>query len=280
MKVTCVVENSAQRSSPFWGEHGLAFLIEVGDRRVLFDTGQSGTVLLRNLGLLGIDPGTIDALAISHGHYDHGGGLPALREHLRPQIPLYANADLFRGRFALKEGQVQDIGLSLTQDELAQTLTIRLAAEPQEIAPGLWTTGEIRERPELEGKSSAHLMREGDQLVADRYVDDMGLVWVDGDRLVLICGCCHAGLLNTIAQVQRHFGRQGEAALEAIVGGLHLTSAKGDDLRHVGEVLARMPALRRVYPSHCSGEAAYVTLTQVLGPSVVGPCPVGTVLEF
>ena len=276
MKVTCVVDDAVQRSSPFWGEHGLAFLIAVGDRRVLFDMGQSGTVLLRNLGLLGVDLATIDALAVSHGHYDHGGGLPALLEGLRPYIPLYANADLFRGRFSLKDGQPEDVGLDVTQAELARALTIHLSDDPQEIVPGLWTTGAIRERPELEGKSPSHQMREGERLVPDEYRDDMGLVWESGDHLVLICGCCHAGLLNTMAQVQRHFA----APIEAIVGGLHLTSATAGDLQHVGEVLAAMPTLRRVYPNHCTGEAAYVALTQILGPSVVGPCPAGTVLEF
>jgi hypothetical protein len=68
MNVTCVIDDAVQRSSPFWGEHGLAFLIETEAGRVLFDTGQSSTVLLHNLEVLGVDPATIDALAISHAH--------------------------------------------------------------------------------------------------------------------------------------------------------------------------------------------------------------------
>jgi 7,8-dihydropterin-6-yl-methyl-4-(beta-D-ribofuranosyl)aminobenzene 5'-phosphate synthase len=96
MNVTCIVDDAVQRSSPFWGEHGLAFLIETEMGRVLFDTGQSGTVLLHNLELLDVDPATIDGLAISHAHYDHTGGLRALLERVRPGISLYANPDLFR----------------------------------------------------------------------------------------------------------------------------------------------------------------------------------------
>jgi 7,8-dihydropterin-6-yl-methyl-4-(beta-D-ribofuranosyl)aminobenzene 5'-phosphate synthase len=275
MSVICVVDDAVQRSSPFWGEHGLAFLIEKEGRRLLFDTGQSGTVLLHNLSLLDIDPATIDAIAISHAHYDHTGGLPALLEYLRPGTLLYASPDLFRERFSQSEGQPKDVGLGLTREELAGRLALRLSAAPQEILPRLWTTGEISQRPGAEGRSGYHLMREGQALVVDAYRDDMALVLDLGDRLVLLCGCCHAGLLNTVAHVERTF----DQPIAVIAGGLHLTSTTGEDLQRIGEVLAAMPALQSVYPNHCSGESAFVALTQILGPSVVRPCPAGTIWE-
>ena len=276
MNVTCVIDDAVQRSSPFWGEHGVAFLIETDAGRVLFDTGQSGTVLLHNLDLLGVDPATIDALAISHAHYDHTGGLPALLERVRPATPLYANPDFFRERFSRREGEPRSVGLSLTREELAARLALRLNAAPQEIVPGVWTTGKITSRPEPQGSSDYHLVREGDTLVADPYRDDMALVLEMGDRLVLLCGCCHAGLLNTLAHVQRIF----ERPIVAIAGGLHLTSASADYLRHVGDVLMETESVQRVYPNHCTGEAAFIALTLTLGPSVVRPCPAGTVLEM
>lgn len=276
MRVICVVDDAVQRSSPFWGEHGLAFLIEAEDRRLLFDTGQSGTVLLRNLELLEVDPATIDALAISHAHYDHTGGLPALLGRLRPGIPLYANPDLFRERFSRREGQIKSIALSLSREELATHLVLNLSATPQEIFSGVWTTGEISERPEQEGSSDTHLMRDGEKLVVDAYRDDMALVLQTGDHLVLLCGCCHAGLLNTLAHVKPIF----ERPIAAIAGGLHLTSATERDLGHIGDVLSAMPALQHVYPNHCTGEAAFVALTQRLGPAVVRPCPAGTQLNL
>jgi len=276
MNVTCVIDNAVQRSSRFWGEHGLVFLIETDAGRVLFDTGQSGTVLLHNLDLLGVDPATMDALAISHAHYDHTGGLYALLERVRPGISLYANPDLFRERFSRRKGEPRGIGLSLTREELAARLALRLNAAPQEIVPGVWTTGEITSRPEPEGSSDRHLVREGDTFVADPYRDDMALVLEMGDRLVLLCGCCHAGLLNTLAHVQRIF----ERPIVAIAGGLHLASASADYLRNVGDVLVEMESVQRVYPNHCTGETAFIALTLTLGPSVVHPCPAGTVLEI
>ena len=260
-------------------ELGLYFygsMIEKEGKRVLFDTGQSGTVLLHNLKLRDVDPATIDAVVISHAHYDHSGGLPALLEHLRPGAPLYAHRDLLRERLSQRDGKRQSAGMPVTRAVLAAQMTLRLRTTAQEVIPGVWTTGEISERPEPQGSSEYHLMREGDALVADAYHDDLALVLESNGQLVTVCGCCHAGLLNTLAHVQNLFQRP----IAVIAGGLHLTSASEDDLQHAGDVLSAMPALQRVYPNHCSGEAAFVALTQILGSSVVRPCPAGTILTL
>jgi 7,8-dihydropterin-6-yl-methyl-4-(beta-D-ribofuranosyl)aminobenzene 5'-phosphate synthase len=276
MDVSCVVDDAVLRSSPFWGEHGVGFLIETGHGRVLFDTGQSGTVLLHNLTLLDVDVVSIDAVAISHAHYDHTGGLPMLLEHLDPGMPLYANPDLFRDRYSVRDGELEDVGMTLTHEELVARMSLRLGAEPQEIVPGVWTTGTITERPEAEGASDSHRMRAGDELVRDAYLDDLALVLELGDHLALLCGCCHAGLINTLAHVERTF----ERPVKVMAGGLHLTSAGEGELEHVCGALAGRPALERVYPNHCTGEAALVALTCALGASVVQPCSAGTVLAL
>ena len=276
MEVRCVVDDAVQRSSAFWGEHGISFLIETEGGRVLFDTGQSGTVLLHNLDDLGIEAITIDAVAISHAHYDHTGGLPMLLAHLDPGTPLYANPDLFRERYSMRDDELEDVGMTLTREELVGHMSLRLEAEPQEIIPGVWTTGTITERPEGEGGSDNHRMRAGDELVPDAYLDDLALVLELGEHLVLVCGCCHAGLLNTLAHVERAFKRP----VRVIAGGLHLTNVSEEELDHICGALAERPALERIYPNHCTGEAAFVALTCELGASVVQPCPAGTVLAL
>jgi 7,8-dihydropterin-6-yl-methyl-4-(beta-D-ribofuranosyl)aminobenzene 5'-phosphate synthase len=276
MKLTCVVDNAVRPSSPFWGEHGLSYLIETHEGRVLFDTGQSGTVLLHNLQCLHIDPKTIDALAISHAHYDHTGGLRALLEHVRPDIPLYANADLFRERFQEREGPPKSNGLPLSREALAARLSLKLSAAPQEILPGIWTSGAITERAAPMGGSPQLLMRQGDTLVPDQYLDDMAL-WLQPDqRAVLLCGCCHAGLLNTLAHVEHTTS----APIVAIAGGLHLMDAPADVVQACASRLLAMPALEVIYPGHCTGQAALLLLNQTLGPSRVRLGQTGTVIEI
>jgi 7,8-dihydropterin-6-yl-methyl-4-(beta-D-ribofuranosyl)aminobenzene 5'-phosphate synthase len=276
LKITCIVDNAVQSSSRLWGEHGLAFLVEIGDGRVLFDTGQSGTVLLHNLDVLEIEPESIDALAISHAHYDHTGGLPALLERTRPGLPLYAHPDLFRERFARRRGRPEFIGLPLAREALETQAALRLSAEPEQILPGVWTTGEIALRPEPVGGSSHHLVREGEGWIPDPYQDDMALVIEGTAGVILLCGCCHAGLLNTLSHVQRTF----ERPIVTIAGGMHLVNADADHLRQVREVLLGMESVQRVYLNHCSGEVAFHSLLLALGSDVVRSCPARTFLDF
>ncbi len=275
-KITCIVDNAVRFGSRLWGEHGLAFLIETEAGRVLFDTGQSGAVLLHNLTVLGVDPATIDALAISHAHYDHTGGLPALLERTRIGLPLYANPDLFRERFVRRGERVEPIGLPLAREVLEARTVLHLNATPQQILPRVWTTGEIALRPEPVGGSSHHLVREGGGWAPDTYQDDMALVVETDAGLLLLCGCCHAGLLNTLAHVQHVF----ERPIVTVAGGTHLVSASADHLRRVGQVLVEMKSVQRVYLNHCSGETALFSLSLMLVPDIVYPCPGGTVLGF
>ena len=273
MKVTCVVDNAVCDHSTFWGEHGLAFLIETKSGCILFDTGRSGTVLLHNLELLGVEPETINALAISHAHYDHTGGLTALLDPIT-EIPLYAHPDLFRERFSRREESLKSVGLPVAREALAQRLTSQLGAEPMEIVPGVWTTEEITDRTEPEGRSPHHLVHGAEGWEPDPYRDDMALVLETGKGLVVLCGCCHAGLLNTLAHVRRAFG----VDITAVAGGTHLLQADEAHLRRVIEVLREL-GTPQLYLNHCTGQRAYVTLAQAFGEKVA-PCPVGTSLSF
>lgn len=276
IRITCLVDNTAQRSSALWGEHGVAFLIETQTDRVLLDTGQSGTVLLHNMGVLGLDPRTISALAVSHAHYDHTGGLPALLEKTRPSLPLYAHADLFRERFSLHHDEPAPIGMPIGRDALTSRVTLHLSERPQAICPGVWTTGEIAPRPEPEGRSAHHVVRDAGGWAPDPYRDDLSLVIELPAGVVLLCGCCHAGLLNTLALVTHTFDRP----VIAIAGGTHLVSADQEQLQHVGDVLLEHRSIRRLYLNHCSGEEALHAMRIALGADVVRSCPAGTELDL
>jgi 7,8-dihydropterin-6-yl-methyl-4-(beta-D-ribofuranosyl)aminobenzene 5'-phosphate synthase len=273
----CLVDNNALDNS-FRAEHGLSFSVETPAGQILFDTGQSGDVLTHNAARLGLDLHCMDALILSHAHYDHTGGLEAFLQNSRDGIRLHAHPDLFRERFSMKDGQPRSIGLRMKQADLARRAVLKLSAEPDQVLPGIWTTGEITPRTEFEGRSLHHFILVHEERHPDPYRDDMALVLDAQSGLIIVCGCCHAGLLNTLAHVQHVFAQRNIAA---IVGGAHLAQVDPANLEHTVDVLratstGTTPSL---YLNHCTGERPLARLARAFGEKVHA-CPAGTVLIF
>lgn len=273
MKILCLVDNSVKPLSNFWGEHGLAFLVDTGEARMVFDTGASGTVLLHNLEMAGIATDSLHALVLSHSHPDHTGGLPALLER-RKGIPAHAHPELFQPRFSRKNGYMKPKWLPMSPDALKAQVELHLSETPQQVLPGVWTTGEIEDRSEREGRSIHHFVRSGDQWIPDPYRDDMSLVLETEKGPFVICGCCHAGLLNTLSHVKRRFG----CDPVGVAGGTHLIGADKAELDHTIERLREFgsPAL---HLNHCTGPTALFALSRSFGPGL-SHCPAGTELEI
>ena len=273
-KIIAVVDNHVKGEASLRSEHGLAMWIETPHGTVLFDTGQTAEVLAHNLGLLGLKPENVDALVLSHSHYDHTGGMEAIlsrNENLR----LIAHAGLFRPRYSLHKGDYKSIGMAVTEQDLAQRVKLTLSDVPVEVLPNLWTTGGIHERPEPVGGSDHLFSGKDGGMQPDRYEDDLSLVLKTSDGLVLICGCCHAGILNTLLHVKQHFGEP----IIAVIGGMHLKSALDAYLEHVVQVLlADFPGLT-IYPNHCTGDDAIEKLHSAFGDRV-SLFSAGSTLQF
>jgi Metal-dependent hydrolases of the beta-lactamase superfamily II len=156
-----------------------------------------------------------------------------------------------------QEGGMRAIGMTIPPEDLRRRADLRLSPEPQEILPGVWTTGEVTHRTEPEGRSPYHFVRGEADWAMDPYRDDMSLILETSRGLALLCGCCHAGLLNTLAHVERVLGRP----VVGVFGGTHLISADADHLERVRQRLQGL-SLRRVSPSHCTGETAFHFLLQ------------------
>jgi len=251
-RITCVVNNTVIPDKGLKGEHGLALWIDTPHGYVLYDTGQSRSVLTHNLKKLGLDAADIDKIVLSHAHYDHTGGLEAVLSK-NDRVTLYAHADIFTPRYAFRRGTYESIGIKADRDSLAGRVELNLSSLPVEIIPGLWTSGEIFERGEVEGRSNHHFIHVDDEWQPDPYRDDLSLILKVTKGLVLICGCCHAGLLNTILQVRRNF----DEPIIAIIGGTHLGSMDGDTMAHIIDVLKGLfEEQPDYYLNHCSGENA------------------------
>jgi len=271
MRLTCVVENEAGRPD-LRAEHGLCVLVETGDGAVLWDTGATGETLLHNLHALGIENTPIEGIALSHAHLDHTGGLSAFLKS-KPRLPLYAHSDLFMPRFSGRDPLYAN-GVILRRKALERVTNLRLSREPQELLPGVYTTGSISPRPYPCGGSNHLFTLIDGTLTPDPYADDMSLVLRAGKEIVLLCGCCHAGLRNTVATVRRRFSEP----LRAVVGGTHLHDVSEAELGDIVTML-RSEQEPDLYLNHCTGKKAIGALKKVFGDKVA-PCPAGTILEF
>jgi 7,8-dihydropterin-6-yl-methyl-4-(beta-D-ribofuranosyl)aminobenzene 5'-phosphate synthase len=269
LRLVCIVDDASAAESRFKGIHGLSFWIETQHGNVLLDTGADGGVLLHNLEVAGIDSCGMDAIALSHAHDDHTGGLAALLQRTG-KVDLYANPGIFEERFSRRDGEMRSRGLAVTREELEQLADLHLSAEPQQILPGMYTTGTIIDRPEPEGRSAHHFVRGPDGWAPDPYEDDMSIVVQTDEGLILVCGCCHAGLLNTLRTVDMVF----EGDVVAILGGMHLGDLSDEQLQRIVQVLKGYGP-PRLYPNHCTGERALAVLAEAFGERVTH-CPAGT----
>ena len=277
MKVTVVIDNSVPPSTrgPFVAEHGLSLLIESGDKRILFDTGQSGAVV-NNLSLLGVHPATLDAIVLSHGHYDHVGGLMAVLQHAAKPLPVYAHSDIFQTRISIA-GKRHSIGIPFTEPQLSSLgAQWVLSKAPAEIIPGLWFSGQIPRQTDYEKGDARLLTCTSDGCCSeDPIPDDVSLFHGSEQGLRVIGGCAHAGIINTI----RHgLLVTGQTRLHTWIGGTHLAPVSAEQQNATLDALEKF-APELIAANHCTGFAMMATLRERFG-SRFAPAFVGTVFEW
>lgn len=305
--INCLVNDEIQPGSGLRAEHGLSFLVQTEEGDILFDTGSSGQVLLHNASLLGLELRRVTALVISHSHPDHTGGMrtflslapggkifahPAIfqerfarrrrrrRKHIRLPLShrekLFAHPAISQERFTRRRWwRPKYVGLPLSQMEIEEYAELNLSSQPVEVAPHVWTTGEIAPRSETEGRSARHLIHTPHGWAPDPYADDMALVLEIPEGLVVVLGCGHAGLLNTLAHARRTFGSQ----IRAVLGGAHLFDLSEEKIDHIISVLREKYGSPRLYLNHCTGDRALRALRRAF-PDRVIPCPAGQEVAF
>lgn len=283
MRVSVLLEN-ATPSSRFVAKHGLSLFLEVerpaGPFRALFDFGPDES-FLANARTLGIDVSTADVAVLSHGHYDHGGGLRAFLDATAssPQpAPVYVRGHAFEHHVSGTPSHHHDIGIDPALAADPRVVTIeessaqdRLDAPDKgacEIAPG-FTLFTCPDRPYPAPASNRRLLTERDGAFEhDAFLHEQSLLVTEDARHILVSGCSHAGILNIIERAEKLCG----APLDAVVAGFHLVSpsAGTGEAAEATRALARSLANRsaRYYTFHCTGIEAYSPLRDELGERV------------
>lgn len=273
-RITILCENSVGPISGTLGEHGFAALIESsGGETVLFDTGQ-GATLLHNARRMNRDLSALSKVALSHGHYDHAGGLlPLLHDHGPRKV--YGHPAIFRPRHRVKDtGECLAIGIPHSRAELeAAGAEFNLSADFREISPGMFLTGEVPRATAFEtGDQGLYCDCTGQDL--DGTPDDQSMVLDTDKGLVILMGCCHAGLVNTLEHVAYTMGRRD---VYALVGGTHLGFCSQEQL---DKTISAMKGwgIQKVAASHCTGFAAAARMSREM-PKAFQSAVVGYTLE-
>ncbi len=274
MKITILCENNAGPLSGTLGEHGFAALVETSAGKLLFDTGQ-GETLLPNARRMNRNLHEVGIVALSHGHYDHTGGLwPLLKNCGGKEI--HAHPELFCSRYKLKDtGDKQSIGMPY-QREFLEGLggCFVLQRNWKEILPNTFLTGEVPRRNNFERGDRGLFCETASGCCSDTHPDDQSLVIKTPKGLILILGCCHAGIINTLEYARE---RTGIGEIYAIIGGMHLSFCGEEQLEQTVKAL-RLFSIRKLVGSHCTGFSAALRLSKEF-PRSFHPGQVGFTLE-
>ncbi len=271
-KITVLVENTAGGHG-LLGEHGLSFWIELDGKRILFDTGQ-GNVLLSNTRRLGIRLDQVDAIALSHGHYDHTGGLgDALRSSRATTV--YAHPAAFEAKYARNpDGIGRNIGMPNLDEQMVRDMAELVWVEgPVEISDGLHLTGPVTRTTGFEDTGGA-FFKDRDCTEPDLLVDDQSAFIETPAGTVVILGCAHSGVINTLRYVHDLTGGR---RIHTVIGGMHLLNASAERMDKTVAELRRLD-VHRLLPCHCTGFDAMARLWSEF-PGKCAACPVGTVVE-
>jgi 7,8-dihydropterin-6-yl-methyl-4-(beta-D-ribofuranosyl)aminobenzene 5'-phosphate synthase len=274
LRITVLVDDTA-RKSRLRSEHGLSFWIEAEGRKILFDTGQ-GEALEPNAQQLAVDLGQTDAIVISHGHHDHTGGLPrVLARSGRAVVHIHPLA--FESKYSRREKtRSRPIGIPerVASDLLESDRYLVFTRGPTQICSGVFVTGQVRRLATFESTSGPFFLDE-QCTRKDVVADDQALYIETREGLVVVLGCAHSGVVNTLDYVAKLTGKR---SMHAVLGGMHLAEASEERIELTCAALDRY-RIGIVAPCHCTGKGAIARLRSWFGKRVVD-CFAGARFSF
>lgn len=273
--ITILADNCVSRSGLI-GEHGFSALIEKGEEKFLFDTGP-GASLPHNTKKLEKDLRHLDKIIISHGHYDHTGGLKWAIQRSGEKTEVVAHPKIFAKHMVRNPGEAPKYwGCPFTREELEELgAQFNMVDRTSEISPGMWFITGIDLMPKEVPVDARLVILQEARYVLDPIEDDASLLIDCEGSAVLVLGCAHSGILNILDHVENKMGIK---KLQAVVGGTHLKFFDAIDLPRVIERLESL-SIDLIGVSHCTGQRAAAELAAHFGDRFIS-ASTGMVFEF
>jgi 7,8-dihydropterin-6-yl-methyl-4-(beta-D-ribofuranosyl)aminobenzene 5'-phosphate synthase len=261
IKLTTLSENTVGWIG-LLAEWGLSILVEVDSYKVLLDTGL-GVSAAQNAALLGIDLSKVDKLVLSHGHADHTGGFRHVLNAMRKEIEVIAHPDMWAAKYARFPGMKERyVGIPFVREALENSgASFKLTGEPVWITDNIVTTGEIPMNSGYEKIGAELFIKVNGELRPDPLLDDQALILKTQNGLIVILGCAHRGMINTIHHAQKITGVE---RIHMVIGGTHLFTASGEQTELSIAELKRL-GVEKIGVSHCTGLPAAARLFQEFG---------------
>jgi 7,8-dihydropterin-6-yl-methyl-4-(beta-D-ribofuranosyl)aminobenzene 5'-phosphate synthase len=269
--ITTLVENTASQDD-LLAEHGLSFWIEYDDKRILFDTGQTD-ILIKNAKTLGIDLSRTDAIILSHGHYDHTGGLPAILDVVQKST-VYLHPAAVEPKFSRKASDIKSIGMPSSAQKAVRNHHVVWTATPARIFPGITVTGQISRINDFENVGGAFFLDENCDR-PDKLLDDQALFIESEKGLIVVLGCAHSGVVNTLDYITNLTGRDN---IYAVIGGMHLINASKERIERTITAFKKYD-VQKIGPAHCTGADAVKIFSDTFKDRCF-PCFAGTNISF
>lgn len=280
VQITVLMEDNKNLDAPqLKNRHGLSFFIQakIGDNQVtvLMDTGPSSEALLHNVDSLGVNMDAVDVIVLSHGHYDHTGGLLEALKRIKSRVPVVGHPTVFEPKFALMP-HLRLIGAPFKAADVESVGGVPVfASNPVTLADGITATGEVPRNTSFENVRGFWTTQNG-KLVDDVILDDQSLVIdVEGKGLVVVAGCAHAGIVNTVKYAQKITGN---SRVYAVLGGFHLWGADDKRISATIDELKKLD-VKYVAPCHCTGKTAVKKFAEAFG-DLYHPIRIGETIKF
>lgn len=274
-RIVIITENTLPgKVGGIYAENGFSAYIEKDGSRFIFDPGPAGISVTNNAPRLGVNLRGLSGIILSHGHIDHTGGLPALLR-ITGKIKVYAHPEVFKDRYSFQDNRYVYVGMPYKKEALeGMGADFDLSGSWREISPGIYLTGEIPRINKIEKGDPDLCVKINGEFITDDVIDDQALVIESDGSLVVVIGCGHAGIINTMEYVRKKLNMK----IKLLIGGTHLEYAGEDQFNETVSYL-RESEVERIGLCHCSGlRAGSMLISKLQGRAFF--CPVGFAINI